>query len=98
MATIEATNPTHLSATTMAADPAMGIITEMWVAADLTIGIITETWVVAGLAMEIITEMWVVADLATPISQKATANLLATLAVAVAAHSNTERTCKQCLY
>ena len=70
MATIEATNPTHLSATTMAAD----------------------------LAMEIITETWVVAGLATPISQKATANLLATLAVAVAAHSNTERACKQCLY
>ena len=70
MATIEATNPTHLSATTMA----------------------------AGLAMEIITEMWVVADLATPISQKATANLLAVLAVAVAAHSNTERACKQYLY
>ena len=70
MATIEATNPTHLSATTMAAD----------------------------LAMEIITEMWVVADLATPISQKATANLLAVLAVAAAAHSNTERTCKQYLY
>ena len=84
MATIEATNPTHLSATTMAADPAMGIITEMWVAADLAMEIITETWVVAGLA--------------TPISQKATANLLAVLAVAAAAHSNTERTCKQCLY
>ena len=70
MATIEATNPTHLSATTMAADPAIRIITEMWVAAGL----------------------------ATPISQKATANLLAVLAVAAAAHSNTERTCKQCLY
>ena len=66
MATIEATKPTHLSATTMAADLAMGIITETWV----------------------------VADLATPISQKATANLLATLAVAAAAHSNTERACK----
>ena len=68
----------------MAADPAMGIITEMWVAADLTMGIITE--------------IWVAADLATPISQKATANLLAVLAVAAAAHSNTERTCKQYLY
>ena len=84
MATIEATNPTHLSATTMVADLAMGII--------------TDTWVVADPAMEIITEMWVVAGLATPISQKATANLLATLAVAAAAHSNTERTCKQYLY
>ena len=68
----------------MAADPAMGIITDTWVVADLAIEIITETWVVAGLA--------------TPISQKATANLLAVLAVAAAAHANTERTCKQCLY
>ena len=84
MATIEATSPTHLSATTMVADLAMEIITETWVAADLAMGIITE--------------MWVAADLATPISQKATANLLAVLAVAAAAHSNTERTCKQCLY
>ena len=66
--------------------------------ADLAMGIITEMWVVAGQAMEIITEMWVAAGLATPISQKATANLLATLAEAAAAHSNTERTCKQCLY
>ena len=66
--------------------------------AGLAMGIITEMWVVAGLAMEIITEMWVAAGLATPISQKATANLLAVLAVAAAAHSNTERTCKQCLY
>ena len=70
MATIEATNPTHLSATTMVAD----------------------------LAMEIIMEMWVATGLATPISQKATANRLAVLAVAAAAHSNTERTCKQYLY
>ena len=70
MATIEATNPTRLSATTMA----------------------------AGLAMGIITDTWVVAGLATPISQKATPNLLAVLAVAAAAHSNTERTCKQYLY
>ena len=67
-------------------------------AADLAMGIITEMWVVADLAIEIITEIWVAAGLATPISQKATANLLAVLAVAVAAHSNTERTCKQCLY
>ena len=66
--------------------------------ADLAMGIITDTWVAAGLAMEIITDTWVVAGLATPISQKATANLLAVLVVAVAAHSNTERTCKQCLY
>ena len=66
--------------------------------AGLAMGIITEMWVVAGLAMEIITEMWVAAGLATPISQKATANLLAVLAVAAAAHSNTKRTCKQCLY
>ena len=43
MATIEATNPTHLSATTMAADLAMEIITEMWVAADPAMEIITET-------------------------------------------------------
>ena len=66
--------------------------------AGLAMGIITEMWVVAGLAMEIITEMWVAAGLATPISQKATANLLAVLVVAAAAHSNTERTCKQYLY
>ena len=66
--------------------------------ADLAMGIITEMWVAADPAMEIITETWVVAGLATPISQKATVNLLAVLAVAAAAHSNTERTCKQCLY
>ena len=42
MATIEATNPTHLSATTMVADLAMEIITEMWVVAGLAMGIITE--------------------------------------------------------
>ena len=66
--------------------------------ADLAMEIITETWVAADLAMGIITEMWVAADLATPISQKATANLLAVLAVAAAAHSNTQRACKQCLY
>ena len=82
----------------MVADLAMEIIMEMWVAADLTMRIITEIWVAADPAIRIITEMWVAAGLATPISQKATANLLAVLAVAAAAHSNTQRACKQCLY
>ena len=76
----------------------MGIITDTWVAAGLAMEIITEMWVAADPAIGIITEMWVAAGLATPISQKATPNLLATLAVAAAAHSNTQRTCKQCLY
>ena len=42
MATIEATNPTHLSETTMVEDLAMEIITETLVAADPAMGIITE--------------------------------------------------------